>query len=103
MMNAMGLTLNNAVGQRLTGYYGRGNEPVVIGVVHNFNYLDLKQKVQPQMFHQFSSHQPYRFFIRIKPGDPATAIATLQTAWKNVEPSFPLRYNFLDEDLDRFY
>jgi len=103
MMTAMGLTLNQAVGQKLTGYFGNGNEPVIIGVVKNFNYLDMKQQVQPQLFHQFPSYQPFHFFVRINPGDPAKAIAAIQSAWKNVAPAYPLKYNFLDDDIDRFY
>jgi putative ABC transport system permease protein len=46
---------------------------------------------------------PSKFFVRFSPGDPADAIALLQKTWKNTVPEFPLRYSFLDEDLDRFY
>ncbi len=103
MMNAMGLLPGKAIGQRLTGYYGKGEEPVIIGVVKDFNYLGLQQQVQPQLFHQFAPHQPYHFFIRIQAGSLPGALAALQKAWKNVAPAYPLKYNFLDEDLDRFY
>jgi putative ABC transport system permease protein len=83
--------------------YGGGKEPVVIGVVKNFNYLDLRQQVQPQMFQQFSFYQPHHFFVRIQPGDPSKALVVLQSAWKRIAPDYPLNYNFLDENLNQFY
>jgi putative ABC transport system permease protein len=106
MMNDFGWTLQTAVGQKLKGYSEDENDaktPVVIGVVKDFNYLAFNSKVEPQMFQQFSSYQPYKFFIRIQPGDPSKALATLQTTWKNIAPDYPLKYSFLDEDLNHFY
>jgi putative ABC transport system permease protein len=106
MVNDFGWTLQNAVGQRLKGYLDDENDaltPVVIGVVKDFNYLSFGSKVEPQMFQQFSWHQPYKFFVRIPPGDPSKALGILQTEWKNVAQDYPFNYSFLDEDLDRFY
>jgi putative ABC transport system permease protein len=107
MMNNFGWTLQNAIGQRLNGYYDNperdAQTPVVIGVVQNFNYLDLRQQVQPQMFQQFSFNVPHHFFVRIRPGDPSKALSQLQTAWKNIAPEYPLKYNFLDDTLNLFY
>jgi putative ABC transport system permease protein len=55
------------------------------------------------MFQQFPSYEPHKFFVRIPPGDPSNALATLQTVWKSIAPDYPLKYNFLDENLDHFY
>jgi len=72
-------------------------------VVKDFNFLGLKQKIQPQMFHQFSGHAPFHFLVRLKPGSPSKALEAIETVWKKVAPGYPLKYNFLDEDLNRFY
>jgi putative ABC transport system permease protein len=106
MMNDFGWTLQNAVGQKLNGYYENENDPhtpVVIGVVKDFNYLGFNSKIEPQMFHQFSSYEPHHFFIRISPGNPSKALAAIQSAWKKDAPDYPLQYGFLDENLNRFY
>jgi putative ABC transport system permease protein len=106
MMNDFGWTLQNAVGQRLKGYLDDENDartPVVIGVIKDFNYLAFNSTVGPQMFQQFSFYEPYKFFVRIQRGDPTKALTTLQKAWKDVAPNYPLKYSFLDEDLDQFY
>jgi len=102
MVRDFGWTIQNAVGQRLTGY-SENFTPVVIGVAKNFNYFAFNQEIKPQMFHQFSSYEPYKFFVRTKPGDPSKAVAALQSAWKKIAPDYPLKYSFLDENLNRFY
>src|SRR5205823_707080 len=37
------------------------------------------------------------------PGDPSIALNTIKKAWASVVPDLPLKYDFLDEDLNRFY
>ncbi len=102
MMNDFGWNINNVIGQKLTGY-SETKTPVVIGLVKNFNYLSLKEKIEPQMFHRFSDYAPYKFFVRLKPGNPSIAIAAIQKTWSNLVPQLPFKYSFLDEDLTRFY
>jgi putative ABC transport system permease protein len=106
MMHDFGWTPVNALGQKLNGYYDNETDPrtpVVIGVVKDFNFRGLDTKIASQMFHQFSAYQPFKFFVRIRPGEPAKAIAVIRTAWKTIAPDYPLKYEFLDEDLDNFY
>jgi len=75
----------------------------VIGVVKDFNYRPFSEKIMPQMFHQFSDYTPFKFFVRIKPGNPAPALAAMQSTWKSLVADLPFRYSFLDENLDNFY
>ncbi len=107
MMNEFGWTLQNAIGQRLTGYHDElipnDKTPIVIGVVKDFNFLSLKEKIQPQMFHQFADYSPQKFFVRLKAGNPAPAIAAIQKTWSSLVPQLPFKYSFLDEDLSKFY
>jgi len=102
MVKDMGWTMENAVGQQIKGYM-ESKTPVVIGVVKNFNYRPFKEEVKPQMFHQFADYAPFKFFVRVKPGNPGPALAAMQKAWKGVVADLPFKYNFLDESLDNFY
>jgi putative ABC transport system permease protein len=102
MMNDFGWTLNNAIGQTIKGY-SDNLTPVVIGVVHNFNFRPLNEKLAPQMFHMFHDYAPYKFFVKIRPGNPTVALNAIQKAWAGIVPGYPLKYDFLDESLDRFY
>jgi putative ABC transport system permease protein len=106
MVRDFGWTLDNAVGQVLKGYYENApleKMPVVIGVIRDFHFRPFKEKLMPQMFHQFSDYAAYKFFVRIKAGDPLPALSAMQKAWKSVEADLPFRYEFLDESLDNFY
>jgi putative ABC transport system permease protein len=102
MVKDMGWTMENAVGQQIKGYM-ETKTPVVIGVVQNFNFRPFKEEVKPQMFHQFADYAPYKFFVRVKPGNPAPALGAMQKAWTGVVTELPFKYNFLDESIDNFY
>ncbi|HZK65856.1 MAG TPA: FtsX-like permease family protein, partial [Puia sp.] len=106
MMNKLGWTPENGIGQSLKGYENFGvHNPKVIGIVRDFNYQDLTHSVEPLLFHQFaaSKRNPWHFFVRIRAGDPSDALASIKSAWKKIAPDYPLKYSFLDEDLDRFF
>jgi len=104
MMRDFGWSLDNAVGQTLTGYTeGRGKDPVVIGVVSDFNYLSLREEVKPMMFHMFHDYTPFQYFVRLRAGKVPEGIAAAKAAWENLVPDLPFQYKFLDENLARFY
>ena len=106
MVKDFGWTVETALGQVLKGYYEKApleKMPTVIGVVKNFNFRPFKEEVKPQMFHQFAEYEPYKFFVRVKPGNPAPALAAMQKAWSGVVADLPFKYSFLDESLDNFY
>jgi putative ABC transport system permease protein len=106
MVKNFGWTIDNAVGQLLKGYVEGdppGKTPVVIGVVKDFHFRPFKEEVMPQMFHQFADYSPFKFFVKIKPGNPAPVLAALQNAWTGVVPDLPFKYSFLDDKLNAFY
>jgi len=102
LVNEFGWTIKNAVGQELRGYSEKMT-PVVIGVVKDFHFRPFSEKVLPQLFHQFPSYVPYKYFIRTSSGDPSVALNILQSAWKKYVPDLPFEYSFLDENIDHFY
>ncbi|HUS00428.1 MAG TPA: ABC transporter permease [Chitinophagaceae bacterium] len=102
MVKDMGWTVENAVGQKETGYSEKLT-PVVIGVVKDFHFRPFSEAVAPQQFHQFPSYSPHKFFVRIKQGDPSEALATLSATWKSIVPDLPFKYSFLDDNLNKFY
>ena len=105
LVKDFGWTNETAVGQVMTGYFMEEEEiqPTVVGVVKDFNYRSYAEEVQPQMFHQYEDYAPFKFLVRIQPGDPARALAKLESSWSELVPGFPFKYSFLDDDLNRFY
>ncbi len=102
MMNEFGWNLDNVIGQQIKGYTNT-QTPVVIGVLKNFNFHPLTEKIKPQLFTQFADQRAKSFFVRIKPGDPSHAIDVIKKTWKKIAPDASFRYSFLDEDLARVY
>ncbi|MFN0037401.1 MAG: ABC transporter permease, partial [Saprospiraceae bacterium] len=100
-----GWTNETALGQVLTGYNESDpkRNPVVIGVVRDFHFRSLHEKVYPMMFTMFHEYMPRQFFVRIAPGDPRRALDQMQAAWASSEPILPFRYSFLDENLQKYY
>ena len=100
-----GWTNASAIGQVLNGYYEEDpkRNPVVIGVVRDYNFRSLHEQVRPMMFINFKDYVPFQFFVRIAPGDPKPALDLLRSAWASAEPVLPFRYAFLDESLQKFY
>jgi putative ABC transport system permease protein len=102
MVKDFGWTMENAVGQPLKGY-SETKTPVVIGVVKDFHFRPFSEKVEPQLFHQYNDYAPYKYVVKLKPGNPSAALAALQKAWVSLVPDLPFNYSFLDENLDNFY
>jgi putative ABC transport system permease protein len=106
MINELGWPLKDCIGRKLEGYdkYGAEN-PTVIGVVRDFNYEALTDRVQPILFHQFATkwRSLNFFYVRLKPGDPSEALAAVHSAWGKIASEYPFKYDFLDEDINRFY
>jgi putative ABC transport system permease protein len=105
MAHYFGWTEDNVIGQKLSGYHGNSalGDPVVIGLVKDFNFRPLSEEVQPQMFHQFSEYEPQQYFVKIAAGDPSPILAEIEKVWKSIEPAYPFKYSFLEGDIDRFY
>lgn len=100
-----GWTPETALGQPLSGYYEDEPErdPVVVGVVQDFNFLSLRQAVKPMLFQMFRDYAPYQFYVRIAAGNPGPALDKIRNAGAGAEPVLPFRHTFLDENLQKFY
>jgi putative ABC transport system permease protein len=86
------------------GFVWGGKEGKIIGVVKDFNFNSLQQKVQPMVMHI----QPEWFSfnsisVRIPPQNIRTTMQSLEAAWKHVLPNHPFEYSFVDEEFDQQY
>jgi putative ABC transport system permease protein len=101
MMKAFGWNPQNAIGQEIPHF--QGQNALVIGVVKNFNYRPLSEEVKNQVFELSPDKGSIHFYVRIKPGDPAKALAIMLKAWSSSMPGVPMKYSFLDEDVNSYY
>lgn len=87
------------VGQK---FHFHGNEGKVVGIVKDFNYLSLRQKIEPLVLY-INPPANGNIMVKTSEGNVATAIAAAEKAWATHYPSQPFEYQFLDERFDKLY
>ncbi|GAB3954409.1 ABC transporter permease [Spirosoma harenae] len=73
----------------------------VIGVVKDFNYTSVKQKVAPLML--MMGRNAGGIVVKIKPTDVAGFLDNLKQQWAAFNPGGPLEFHFLDDQFATFY
>jgi ABC-type antimicrobial peptide transport system permease subunit len=87
------------IGQRFT--WG-GDTGKVIGVVKDFHYKTLHEKIGPMVLFKSSGTGSY-VFAKVYPGYIPAAIKAAQTVWEKYVPGQPFTYNFLDDSFNTLY
>ncbi len=101
MMKALGWNRENAIGKTIKNFQGRN--ALVTGVVKNFNYGPLSKEIKNQIFITSKDKGYANFYMRIKAGNQLRAIADMQKQWNNLLPGVPMKYSFLEEDINNYY
>ncbi len=93
----------NAIGKAFD--WGLGKKGKVIGVVSDFNFNSLRQKVSPVVMHILPENSGWYGFlsVRINAPDKRNAIHSLEETWKKIIPGHPFDYFFVDEDYNKQY
>jgi len=85
------------IGQR---FVHQGDTGVIIGVVKDFHYKSLHDKIGPMVI---SDNAGEGFYIKTTHGNTAAAIASAGKIWKQYFPNTPFVYDFLDETYNNLY
>ena len=75
----------------------------IIGVVRDFNFTSLNQKVRPQLFFWPARLKVNHIYVRVAPGDPSGVLTLLGRTWKTLVPNLPFQYGFQDDEMNRLY
>ena len=70
----------------------------VVGVVEDFHYASLHQKIEPHILF-YDTSMPMNLLVSVAPND----MEVIHAAWQDFFPDFPLEYGFLDEAFDARY
>ncbi len=97
-VKAMGLT--NPVGKFVKLW---GDNRQIIGVVKDFNFQSLYEKVKPCFFYLSMKQNVSKILVRIKAGKEQTTIASLEKLYKQYNLGLSFDYTFLDEDYQAMY
>jgi putative ABC transport system permease protein len=88
-----------AIGKR---YKQWGNEGEIIGVIKDFHFRSLQQQINPLSLRM--SREYYNLLsVNISPVNLPATIAAIEKKWKELIPSWPFNYYFMDEFFDRQY
>lgn len=87
------------VGQR---FHFQGREGQVIGIVKDFHYLSLRQKIEPLVLCNYAPSNG-NILVKTRAGKATEAIAAAETAWKSRYPGRPFEYSFMDDSFGRLY
>lgn len=101
LLNETAVTLTHLkepiIGQR---FVHRGDTGVIIGVVKDFHYRNLHEKIGPMVV---SNRAGNGFYIKTSPGSTSAAIAASQKIWQKFFPNAPFEYDFLDDKYNSLY
>lgn len=76
-------------------------EGQVIGVVKDFNFEPLHASIDPLIL--FKGFPAWYVAVRIREGQLQQALSFIEASWKEMEPTKPFNFHFLDESIQRVY
>jgi putative ABC transport system permease protein len=90
------------IGERIELVMDNGKRGAIIGVVQDFHFVSLHEKIEPMVFHIWP--QRYSCFaVKMQTAAVSEAIAFLRSTWSRVAPERPFEFFFLDEEFGRQY
>lgn len=97
-MKDFGWTIDNALGKKVRQF----NPGEVIGIVKDFNYRSLHQRIEPLLMRPLNGG--YRnLSLKLNSSDIPSVVAGIGTRWKELNPTIPFRYSFLEDDYNQLY
>jgi putative ABC transport system permease protein len=74
----------------------------VIGVVKDFHYKSLHEKVAPSVIQMFPQ-VTYKIAVKLRSKDARNTIAFIQDTWNKFCKTYPMDYQFLDDSFGKMY
>jgi putative ABC transport system permease protein len=79
-----------------------GGKAKVVGIVKDFNYKSLHNKIEPLVIIYLPSQGQY-VNLKLSGSDVSSVLKKISSVWNELAPGFPFSYHFLDQDFDRLY
>ncbi len=101
-------TPEKALGQKLSWNVWNNVNPDsikegrVIGVVKDFNYKSLYEKMETTVLQIFPD-AAFKVAVKLDPAQLDNSLASVEGVWNEFSPEYPLEYRFLDENFEQMY
>ncbi|MBO9152246.1 ABC transporter permease [Chitinophaga sp. GCM10012297] len=100
---SMGWAPQEALNQQLRSD-GDPNIYTVAGVIKDFHFKTMHEKIDPMMIMSTDFVVIYRYMsFKMKPGSPSARIEAVRAKWAELMPGAPFEYYFIDDRLTRLY
>lgn len=93
----------NPVGQTLKFSFDNDKMYHVIGVVKDYHFVSLTEKIKPQLFTMKNDNLYGAYYIRIKPSTATASLKWIQKTFKQFYPLSPYSYTFKNDDNRKQY
>ncbi|KAA0988831.1 ABC transporter permease [Dyadobacter aurulentus] len=93
----------NPIGQVVDFWYDNHMKYTVVGVVKDYHYTDLSEKIGPQLFTMKARNAYGRFIVKIKPGTETSSLRHIATTFSRLFPLNSYSYKFMDEENRKRY
>jgi putative ABC transport system permease protein len=91
---------DDPIGKKVDFLNGRDRNLTIVGVVKDYHYGSLKEKIRPQLFSTDANLPFGKFYIRVSPYNIPKTISDIEATYKKLAPYRPFIYDFKD-DLNR--
>jgi ABC-type antimicrobial peptide transport system permease subunit len=88
------------VGQQISFHENKGT---ILGVVKDFNFQSLKEKISPLIFYNYRYTTKNILYVRTSGNHAADAIAAVEKQYKKYAGEVPFSYQFLDKTFEAQY
>ena len=88
------------IGKPLTFFQRKGK---IVGVVKDFHLKSLREPIEPLILFLGENASWGYTLVKTQPGKTQQAITSIERVFKQLEPKFPIRYYFADEEYQKLY
>lgn len=97
-VSRFGISAEEAIGMRA---YMNGRNGVIRGVVKDFHFSSLREKIRPMSF--LPERDFNNILVRISGQNIENTLSKVQERWRKLAPEVPFEYQFMDEEYDNLY
>ena len=98
------MALENPLGKRLVNSLFPDNRYPVIGVVEDFHFQSLRQRIQPMVFFLLNENNTGRYIsVRVRPENIDETLQFMSSTWQTFANGQLFEYEFFDDHFKRVY
>ncbi len=101
------MNLANPIGQTISFPYCDSVPVEIVGVVKDFNVHGFETAVQPVVYTIGNKACMFQsggaILVKLSSNHAQQSVAAIESIWKKIEPDFPIRYSFLDNNFQQLF